>query len=173
MFRYKRVVLYCDNEEITVIIKICSISGYQTALRIFCLDIIRQKIYCLVLSFLEHRGWQFSVIINRLSSLLIWYRATTYPQFVIALRWRVLNVPASLLHVNLTNNAYKRSLHIAGRKLIAVSAGSITFGPFFFFEGRSDATVIPVVAYFRKRSRNSKVKICYNVTHESSPFLNP
>jgi len=70
VFHYKRVVLYCDNEKITVIIKI--IARYldiRQRYEFFAASILfDKKIYSLALSFL---GWQFSVIINRLSSLLI------------------------------------------------------------------------------------------------------
>jgi len=120
VFRYKLVVLYCDNEEIAVIIKIIvRYLDIRQRYTFFAVSILFDKKFTASLCHFLNIGWQFSVIINRLSSLLIWYRATTYPQFVIALRWRVLNVPASLLHVNLMNNAYERSLHIAGRKLIS------------------------------------------------------
>lgn len=35
---------------------------------------------------------------------ILWHRAPAYPQFVIALRWRDVIVPAPLLHVNRTCN---------------------------------------------------------------------
>lgn len=67
----------------------------------------------------------------------------------------MLNAPAPLLHVNLTYSVYISGHYIsAARKSIAVFHGKHNFW------STSDATVIPAVAYFRKRSRNSKVKIC-------------